>query len=184
VTPRPLRATAQVAAYTALLYAAVPFTAGAGLRFVATPAGSWIFGRGLALVGLVGGGIALGWLRQVQAPRRSYVMLVLAAVLAGWAFWSLAARPLERIHVPEYAVAAWLAHRALRAVTGGRAVTAALAFLVTAAIGLGEEMLQSITPGRYFAWHDVGVNVLGGTIGLLVIDAVRVAARGSSSIDR
>lgn len=169
-----------LAAYAALLYAAIPFTSSTALRFVATPVGRWLFGRGLVLALLVGTGLVLGWLRQVQAPRRSYVALGVAAMAGLVAFHSLAVRPLERVHLPEYGLAAWLAWRAVRPTLGTGAVAYAVAFIVAAAIGLGEEAIQSVTPGRYFAWHDVGVNALGGALGLLVLDAVRAAERGRS----
>jgi hypothetical protein len=157
--------------YTALVYAAIPFLSRPGLTFVATPIGGWILGRGLVLAVLVGAGLALGWLRRVRAPGRSYVALGLVAATALVTFRSLAAHPLERAHLPEYGIAAWLAWRAARPAVATNGAAYAIAFVVAAAIGLGEELLQSVTPGRYFAWHDVGVNALGAALGLVVLSA-------------
>lgn len=165
-----------LAAYTALVYAAIPFTSSAGLAFVATPLGGWLFGRGLLTAALVGSGLALGWLRQVQAPARAYAALAVAAALGLGAFGWLAVRPLERAHLPEYGLMAYLAWRAVRPAVAGAGAAYAAAFAVTAAIGFGEEAIQSVTPGRYFAWHDVGVNALGAAIGLLVLEAVSAVA--------
>lgn len=164
-----MRGWGTLAGYGALVYAAIPFTSRVGLNFVATPIGGWLFGRGLALAALVGTGLALGRLRRLRAPMASYVSLGVAAVVTLWALRSLAVRPLERVHLPEYGVAAWLAWRAVRPRVGTDLVGYAAAFAIAAALGWGEEILQSVTPGRYFAWHDVGVNALGAALGLLVV---------------
>ena len=37
-------------------------------------------------------------------------------------------------------------------------------------------MIQGWTPGRYFAWHDVGVNALGALLGLIVLGSLRAVS--------
>jgi hypothetical protein len=166
-----------LAAYAALVYVAMPFTSSIGLAFVATPLGGWLFGRGLVLGALVAGGIALGQLRRTAAPWPAYAGLGLVAGVGLVAVGRLAARPLERAHLPEYAVAAWLAWRALGASGKAVAVRYAGAFVLAASIGWGEELLQRVTPGRYFAWHDVGVNALGGALGLVLVASLSSGRR-------
>lgn len=161
-----------LAAYTALVYAAIPFTSGVGLAFVAAPLGGWLFGRGLVLGALVAAGIAFGQLRRIRAPWAAYAGLVSVAVVGLVAVQRLAARPLERAHLPEYAVAAWLAWRALGATGAVHVRRYVGAFVLATAIGWGEELIQSVTPGRYFAWHDVRVNALGAALGLVVVASV------------
>ena len=60
----------------------------------------------------------------------------------------------------------------------GYATAAALASV----IGLGDELLQGVTPGRYYDLRDVGMNALGAMLGVLVLAAVR--AGSGSAADR
>ena len=76
---------------------------------------------------------------------------------------------LERVHVPEYGIAAWLAWRALVPRNGDRVGTYVAAVAIAAAIGWGDELVQSVVPGRYYDLRDVAANALGASLGVLVI---------------
>jgi VanZ family protein len=93
-----------------------------------------------------------------------------------YALGALAPRPLERAHLPEYGLAAYLAWRAARPALGAGVGCYAAALGTAAVIGWVEEVVQGATPGRYFAWHDVGVNALGAALGLGVLASLRAAA--------
>jgi len=91
--------------------------------------------------------------------------LALAAIACGaWAAWSwLASSPVGRVHLPEYALLAVLAARAL-----GRADPAPLAGgLAAAAVGLLDEGVQYFVPSRVFDWWDVALNAAAAALGAL-----------------
>ena len=62
----------------------------------------------------------------------------------------------------------------------GYAAGAALA----AAIGYGDELLQSIVPGRYYDIRDVGMNALGSVLAVIVIAATRAGVRRHEVVER
>jgi VanZ family protein len=155
------------------VYAAIPFTAALGNAFVATPVGSWVFGPGLLLVVLLGAAGILGWLRRRGAPLWAYLLIGLAGAAYFVVLGSLAVRPLERVHLPEYGVAACLAWFAVRS-HGTSAVNAfAATFVLTALLGWGEEVIQYFVPGRFYDWRDVTLNALSAWLALLVLVALR-----------
>jgi VanZ family protein len=170
---RPSRRWGLLAVYVAGVYAAIPFTAKLGNAFVATPLGGWVFGPGLLLVVLLGAACILGWLCGRRAPLWAYLLIGLAGAAYFVVLGSLAVRPLERVHLPEYGVAACLAWFAVRS-HGTSAVHAfAVTLVLTALIGWGEEVIQHFVPGRFYDWRDVALNALSAWLALLVLAALR-----------
>src|SRR5207244_13445842 len=105
-------ARAALAAYTAAIYAFLPYGPRFGLALVRTRFGSWLLGPGIGLgvaVATVGVVFVL-WRRR--APRWAYAALTAAGLSYGLALSWLRAQHLERTHLPEYGIAAWLASRA------------------------------------------------------------------------
>src|SRR5439155_15393092 len=96
----------------------------------------------------------------------------------------LRARHLERTHLPEYGVAAWLAWRAVGPLVLGRVPGYVAAATLGAAIGLGDELLQAVTPGRVYDIRDVAMNALGALLGIVVLAIIRAALSGGSSARR
>jgi VanZ family protein len=162
-----------LAAYVAGVYAAIPFTADLGNAFVATPVGRWVFGPGLLLVVLGGGAGILAWLRGRHAPLWAYLLIGFAGAAYFEVLGSLAVRPLERVHLPEYGVAACLAWFAVRSHRVSAGVAFAATFALTALIGWGEEVIQYFVPGRFYDWRDVTLNALSAWLALLVLVALR-----------
>jgi VanZ family protein len=77
---------------------------------------------------------------------------------------------IEQVHLLEFGllgVVGGLAGRGSRRSVAGQVAAA------VAAIGLADELLQALMPGRYFAWSDVGLNALGGLLGLVLARALR-----------
>ena len=170
---RPSRRWGVFAAYVAVAYAVIPFTAVLGTQFVATPFGGWVFGPGLVLVVLAGALGMLGWLRLRGAPLWAYLLIAAVGMAYFQVLGSLAVRPLERIHLPEYGLAAYLAWLAVRAHGTSAMAACAAAFVITALVGWGEEVIQHFVPGRYYDWRDVALNALSAVLALLALMALR-----------
>jgi hypothetical protein len=176
-TKRVWRRWAILAAYTTAIYATLPIGPQAGRALLRTGLGSWLLGGGAAVVALAGGVVILIVLVRRGAPRRAYLAMAAAAVGSWGGLAWLRAQHLERIHLPEYAVTAWLAWWALVPTISGEALGYAAAAGLAAAIGWGEELLQAVVPGRVYDPRDVAANALGALLGVLVVVAVRSGRR-------
>jgi len=144
-----------------------------GKLALATTLGAWSVGWGLVVVG---GAAALGlaW-RAHRAGAPATVRVLLAATLVGWALalGRLPGRPIERVHLVEYAVIGWLAWRAVRLQVAGEARALVVAMALGAALGWAEELVQAVTPGRFYDLRDVAMNGLGATLGLATLAVLR-----------
>jgi VanZ like protein len=165
-----------VGAYTAFLYGLLPYGPAIGRAVQASAAGRWVLGRGAVVVVLAIVAVLVARLARRRAPAWTYA--VLAAVAAGYAAalaWLQAVR-LERVHLPEYGIAAWLAWRALAPRFRDVPTTYLAAALLAAAIGWGDELVQAVTPGRVYDLRDVAANALGAALGATVIAVWRAGA--------
>jgi hypothetical protein len=171
-----------LALYVAAVYAILPYGPRIGLGVVRTAVGFWLLGPGLATL-TVGALVALlGVLRRRGAPAWSYAVLVVSGVAYVVAFSWLRAQRLERTHLPEYGIAAWLAWRALDPLVPGRLAGYGLAVLLGAIIGLCDELLQSVTPGRVYDPRDIGMNALGALLGTVVLAALQARGAGEPGL--
>ena len=156
-------------AYVALLYGLVPYGPALGRAAQGSATGRYVLGRG-AIVLVVGGALAIvARLRSRRAPGDTYVLA--AAAVLGYALalgWLRAIR-LERVHLPEYGIASLLAWWALVPSLGDRGRTYVVAAVLAAAIGWGDELVQSITPGRVYDLRDVAANAIGAVLGATVV---------------
>jgi hypothetical protein len=83
------------------------------------------------------------------------------------------ANPEEAIHFIEYGLLGFFLFRALRHHIGDKSIYLA-AFLVGTLVGIFDEILQWIVPGRYFDLRDVGLNALSsGLFQILLWKGVR-----------
>jgi len=123
-------------------------------------------------------------LRRRRAPARAYAALAVAAAGYALAFSWLSAQHLERTHLPEYGIAAWLAWRAVAPLVPGPLAGYAAGAALAAAIGYGDELLQSIVPGRYYDLRDVGMNALGSVLAVIVIAAARAGGQRHKAVER
>ena len=81
------------------------------------------------------------------------------------------------LHVPVFALLAWLWSRALEGCHSNWPTAYLLPLLITAAYGLFDEWWQLSVPGRYASLTDLGLNLLGAFLGL----ACRVCLKGAPS---
>ena len=158
-----------LAAYAGLLYGLLPFGPAIGTAVQASAVGRWVLGPGAAW--LAAGAIAVLLLRLrrrgVDARRYAFVAAFGAGTALGLV-WLRAVR-LERVHLPEYAIASVLAWRALRPTVGDRGAAYVGAALLAAAIGWGDELVQGVTPGRVYDLRDVAANAVGAVLGALAL---------------
>ena len=156
----------------AIIYASLPSGPWIGLRLVRTRPGAWLLGPGLGVVAAAGVLALLVVLRRRRVAPWAYAAIAIAAIGYAAALSALRANRLERTHLVEYGVAAWLAWRALAATAPGQPWTYAAAAAVAAAIGYGDELLQAVIPGRYYDLRDVAMNAAGAALGTLVVAAL------------
>lgn len=156
-------------AYVALLYGLLPFGPAIGNAVQASGAGRWTLGRGATALVVAGAVVLVLRLRRRAAPPWAWGALAVAALGYGLALGWLRAIRLERVHLPEYGLAAWLAWRALVPTLADRLRTYVAAALLATAIGWGDELVQAVTPGRVYDLRDVAANALGATLGTLVL---------------
>ena len=165
-----------LAAYTALVYVTLPAGGAAGRALLGWRPGAWVFGPGLVLTAAFLVVVLLVRLRRARAGASAYALLAVTA--AGWAgalVW-LSTQRLERIHVPEYGLSAWLAWRAVGPLAPTPAAGYVLAAVIASVLGWGEEELQRWVPGRVYDPRDVLANALGAVLGVLLIATLRSAA--------
>ena len=163
--------------YAAAIYTTLPYGPTIGRGVLRSAAGSWLLGSGMGVLALALGVAIVVQLRRRGAPAASYGALALAAAGTMLGLAWLRAQHQERVHLPEYAIASWLAWRALDAHRVGRVRAYVGAALIAAALGLGDELLQAITPGRVYDLRDVAANALGGVLGTLLLVAIQGGER-------
>jgi mannose/fructose/N-acetylgalactosamine-specific phosphotransferase system component IIC len=156
-------------AYTALVYGLLPYGPAMGLAVQASAVGRWMLGGGAAALVAAGAILLVVRLARRRAPAWAYAALAVAAIGYALALGWLRAVRLERVHLVEYGLAAWLAWRALVPRWTARPSTYVAAALGAAAIGWGDELLQAVTPGRVYDLRDVAANAVGASLGTLVL---------------
>ena len=177
------RAWSVLALYVVVLYGLLPLGPTIGLGAIRTAPGAWLLGPGLGVIGVAIGIALFVRLWRRGAPPWAYAALVLAAVCYTLVFTSLRAARLERTHLAEYGIAAWLAWRAVSQHVRGPLAAYAAAALIAAAIGWGDELIQAILPNRVYDLRDVAMNAAGSVLGVVVLAACRAerVSGGSSS---
>jgi integral membrane sensor domain MASE1 len=115
-----------------------------------------------------------------RSPPWAYAALAGAAATYVVAFSWLRSAHLERTHLPEYGVAAWLSWRALHPLVPHAFAGYAAAAVLAAAIGYVDELIQWVLPGRVYDLRDVAMNALGAVLGALLLAALRSGSRPKS----
>ena len=119
---------------------------------------------------LLAGTLTRLWLKR--RPRLGEIGVALGVAAVYLVTWFRIPRPEERTHLLEYSLVAVLIDQALtERLRNGRRVPApaALAVMLTALLGLLDEVIQSILPNRVFDIRDVGFNALAGLMAIAAI---------------
>jgi len=99
--------------------------------------------------------------------RLGYLLLLTTVLLYIYSFNQIQ-YPEEKIHFAEYGLLSYLIYKALR--VDFKNVQAFIgAFLLTSALGWGDEGIQYILPNRYYQINDVLLNIWSGALGLLLV---------------
>jgi len=165
-----------VGLWTALIFAAVPY-ANAVQQWIRTQLGEGVLRSAMiALVAISAVAVMVllvRWRGGLRLRGFLWILGISAFTLAWMSQLRIAAEP---IHVVEYGVLAVLAFRALSHHLRDRAVYLAAAAL-TALVGTFDELLQWLTPGRFWDLGDVGINAAFGVlVQLLIWQGIRPAA--------
>lgn len=152
------RAWFAVGAWTALIFVSVPLVR--GIREpVAELLGAAAFGW-LTIAGLLTAGVAVVWIaakRVRRIPVGNLVALTIVGVISLFATVQLWQRPEEAVHLLEYGILGVLITRALRHHDDDSAQYL-VAIAIGAMIGTIDEVLQFVTPLRFFDFRDVWLN--------------------------
>lgn len=177
------RAWSVLALYVVVLYGLLPLGPAIGLGAIRTAPGAWLLGPGLGVIGAIAGVALLVRLWRRGAPPWAFAALAVAAIGYYVAFTSLRAARLERTHLPQYGIAAWLAWRAVSPHVRSPLAGYVAAALIGTAIGWGDELIQAILPNRVYDLRDVAMNAAGAVLGVVVLAACRAerVSDGSSS---
>jgi hypothetical protein len=178
------RAWGVLALYVVVLYGLLPLGPAIGLGAIRTAPGAWLLGPGLGIIGAVVGVGLFVRLRRRGAPAWAYAALAAAAIGYTVVFTSLRAQRLERTHLAEYGIAAWLAWRAVRPHVSGTFAAYAAAVLLGTAIGWGDELVQGLLPNRVYDLRDVAMNAAGAVLGIVVLAACRAERVSDESSSR
>jgi len=149
-----------VVVWSAAIYATIPFTR-LLTSYVGDTWGREAFTYGvIAVIVLAALAALVGLLRRPQTSTGGLLwLLAIAAVLVWLTLWLGAGSPEEALHFVQYGPLGLLLFRAF--VHRIRDVSIYAAAAITGGIvGTVDEVIQWLTPGRYFGLHDVGLNFL------------------------
>ena len=164
-----------VALWSGLIFTTIPL-ARAIERLVAGSVGRGAF---LAFV-LACGAAAAAWAvaalqREAQLDVRRGSALAAVAFVYAWGAWSLRDNPEEAVHFVQYGVLGVLAFVALSHRVRDPSLYASAAG-VGVSVGILDEVLQWLTPNRYWDLRDIGLNAAGASLAQLGL-ALGVAPR-------
>jgi len=156
-----------VAVWSLLIYATIPVIRPLQM-WIKTEIGSATFGflTLAALAAAAAGGLHLVRRSKPQLSLSAIIWVIAAAAAGG--LWTLRLwdNPEEAVHLVEYGLLALLTANALRHRSDHRLLFVQAAFLV-AMVGTVDELIQWITPERYFDWRDIRLNAGAGLLALL-----------------
>ena len=107
---------------------------------------------------------------------KTLILLIPCAIIA-WVLISLEPNPNKYIHIPEYVVMSWVLFEALSLDYKGRGVFL-LVFICGASLGVVDELIQGMLPGRFYGWRGMIMNSAATVIGVLTLIGLRTTPAG------
>ena len=152
-----------VSVWIAVIYTAIPFVRALREWFV----GRWheaVIAWAVAAVLVTAAALAAATARRAPKLRPGGLLWIagVTAILLLWTY-HLRHRPEEAVHLLQYGVLAVLLHRALRPTFPDATVYLAGA-VAGALVGTVDEVIQWLTPERFWDWRDVVINAGAGAL--------------------
>lgn len=104
-------------------------------------------------------------------PLRKKILLLPCGIIATIII-CLESNPNKHIHIPEYILMTWLLFEVIRIDYKGAGIYL-LVFLSSSLLGILDEVLQGLHPGRFYGWQDMITNTTSSFIGVLTIFGLR-----------
>ncbi len=105
------------------------------------------------------------------------LILLIPCTIIAWILISFEPNPNKYIHIPEYVVMSWILFEALSIDYRGRGIFL-LVFICGASLGVVDEVMQGILPGRFYGWRDMIMNSAATVIGVLTLVGLRTTPAG------
>ena len=105
------------------------------------------------------------------------LILLIPCTIITWVLISLEPNPNKYIHIPEYVVMSWILFEALSLDYKGKGIFY-LVFICSASLGVVDEIMQGILPGRFYGWRDMIMNSAAAVIGIFTLVGLRTAPAG------
>ncbi|HSN54678.1 MAG TPA: VanZ family protein [Candidatus Sulfomarinibacteraceae bacterium] len=152
-----------VSVWIAVIYTAIPFVRALREWFV----GRWdeaLIAWAVAAALVAAAALAVALARRAPALRPGGLLWIagVTAILLLWTY-HLRHRPEEAVHFLQYGVLALLLFRALRPIVPDATVFLAGA-IAGSLVGTADEVIQWLTPSRFWDWRDVVINAAAGAL--------------------
>ncbi len=166
------RAAMAAALWVALVYATIPLVRVFQRWFLARYDIGWIMVGLLAVMAAILGITGLWLVRSTRRPSPLDLLVTVAvAIIAVWWAWELRSIPEEAIHLLEYGILMVLVYRAMRPAEPDLGILIA-AVLLTTLMSTVDEIIQWITPKRFWDYGDIAIN--GGAAALAAVAVWRL----------
>jgi len=119
--------------------------------------------------------VAVAYLFSATSLRKKIILIPCCIIALAVVFFE--SNPNKHIHIPEYILMTWLVFGALsRDYRGGGILV--LVFVLSSLLGIFDEVLQGLHPGRSYGWQDMITNTASSLIGVLTIFGLRRGGEG------